>query len=335
LRRPEGGQAPPLGSRPLERGGELAGQLGLEFERGSSHGMGEPQPVRVQELALETDVAPHAIRHIPGDGKLDSSEVNANLVRSPCLEPDIEESVLRQELDHLEPRHGIARLVRVERSPGRIAAIPADGGVDPTGSRLRSPAYEREVAALDLTPTDRLLEGRERVLRASHDQEPGSFSVETVHDPGPLGIASRCTQREKLSRKRSRPGSGAGVDGHARRLVDHDQVCVLVGERDGRRLRPEAGRAVGKLHLDQGARVEPVALRPDCAVDRHEAVVQQALGERTRPDLGALGDGAVETRPRLRLSDAETKCRQRALRASDAAGRRGRARRRESPRRQR
>src|SRR6476619_4247772 len=140
--------------------------------------MGEPQPMRVQELALEIEITSQAVRHITGNWKLDRGEVDADLVRSPGLEPYVEEGMLRQELDHLEPRHGVARLVRVERTAGRIAPIPADGSVDPTGSRLRAPADEREIAALDLTPADRLLQRRERLLRAGHDQEPRRVAVE-------------------------------------------------------------------------------------------------------------------------------------------------------------
>src|SRR6476620_1486234 len=157
------------GSRPLEGHDELAGKRRLEIELGSRHGMDERQPVRMQELALETEVAPCPVRHVTRNRKLDRCEVDADLVRSSCLEADVEESVPRQELDHLEPRHGIARLVGVERAASWIATIPADGSVDPTGSRLRSPAYEREVTALDLTPADRFLKGREHVVRAGHD----------------------------------------------------------------------------------------------------------------------------------------------------------------------
>jgi len=57
--------------------------------------MGEPQPVRVQELAPEREVVRDPVRHVTGNRQLDRAQMNADLVCSSRLEPDVEERVLR------------------------------------------------------------------------------------------------------------------------------------------------------------------------------------------------------------------------------------------------
>src|SRR6185312_9031175 len=116
------------------------------------------EAIRVQELPFETEIALHAVQRIAGHGKLDRGEVNADLVRAARLEPDIEKRVLGHELPHLEPGDGVARLLRIERPPGRIAPVPADRGVDPPAARARAAADEGEVTPFDLPCPDRLLE---------------------------------------------------------------------------------------------------------------------------------------------------------------------------------
>ena len=56
--------------------------------------MHEAQAVRVQELPLEAEVAPHAVHRVAGDGEVDRREVHADLVRPTGLETHVEERVL-------------------------------------------------------------------------------------------------------------------------------------------------------------------------------------------------------------------------------------------------
>ena len=147
------------------------------------------KPVRVQELPLEAEVAPHAVLRVSGDGQVDRGEVHADLVRAARLQANVEERVLAHELDDLEVRDRLSRLLRVERPLGRIATIAAQRRVDATRSRARRAADEREVAALELAPPDRLLQRRVRLLRAGDDQEARRVAVEPVHDARPLRIA--------------------------------------------------------------------------------------------------------------------------------------------------
>ena len=163
----------------------------------------EAQAVRVQELPLEAEVAPHAVARVAGHREVDRGEVHADLVGPPRLERDLEERVLGQEVHELEVGHGIPRLVGVERAQRTLAAVAADRRVDASRSRLRPAADEREVAALDLAPSDRLLEAGVGVLRARDDEQARRVTVETVDDPGTL--AGRHRPRRRAS------GAAAGA----------------------------------------------------------------------------------------------------------------------------
>ena len=130
----------------------------------------------------------------------------------PDLEPDVEQRVLGHHFHQLEPGHGSAWLLGVERSTRRIAAIAPDRGVDPPCSRPRLSAHESGVASLDLTLPNRLLERDERLLRARDDHQPRRVAVEAMNDPRTVGIVtpgSAETEQlrgERPSRRRQRPG---------------------------------------------------------------------------------------------------------------------------------
>jgi hypothetical protein len=87
---------------------------------------------------------------------------------------------------------------------------------------------------------------------------------------------------------------GARVDDEARRLVDDEQVLVLVGDphvrgrRLGLRLRR---RLLGKLDLL--ASLQTVALRTGVPVDEHCAGFDQALRGRPRTDLRQRGQKLI------------------------------------------
>jgi hypothetical protein len=73
--------------------------------------------------------------------------------------------------------------------------------------------------------------------------------------------------------------SGAGVDDQTGRLVDDEEVLVLVGNPEIERLVLELGLGDrGRIEIDVLATVQPVALRPRGAVDLDRAGAQQALG---------------------------------------------------------
>jgi hypothetical protein len=77
------------------------------------------------------------------------------------------------------------------------------------------------------------------------------------------------------------------MDDHPGRLVDHEEVLVLVRDSQVALLGLEIPfGALGDLHLDELAALEPVALRPAFAVDAHRTGGEEPLGLRTRAHLG-------------------------------------------------
>ena len=95
------------------------------------------------------------------------------------------------------------------------------------------------------------------------------------------------------------------VDDEPGRLVDDEQVLVLVGDPQVERLvRARARRSRARLELDLLPALEPVALRARDAVDEHRAGGEQALGRGARADLGQRGEEAVEPLAGRRLRNA-------------------------------
>ena len=266
--------------------------------------------------------------------------IAARWTRTWCVRPvsslTSRSACAAERLPHLEVRDGLAGLVGVERAPRRIAPVAADRCVDPPARRAGMALDEREIAPFDLAAADRFLERRIRLLRTSDGEQPRGVAIEPVHDPGPLGVSAGRPEREQLPRERSRPRPRSRMHDEAGRLVDDEQVLVLVRQRDGDGLRREHRGRARELDLDHRSCLQAVALRARRAVDQHRSVAQQALRERARPDLRTRGERTVEPRARVGLSDAEAKRRHRARgRASGPTGRRARACRRGRRRRRR
>ena len=250
--------------------------------------MTEAQCERVQELPREPQVARHAIARVSAHRQADRGEVHANLVRAAGLEPDLEERVLGELLDELEMRDRLSGLVRVERATGALPPVASDGSVDAPGARLRPAAREREVPSFDLAVADRVLERAVRVLRARDDEQPGRVAVEPVDDTWPVRVVSpeRC-EREELWQQRLAPRPRAGVHGDTRRLVEDDEVLVLVDEWHRYDSDLDLGLAyLGERHLDLRPCFQPIALLPSGAVDEDRPRREQSLGKRAGADLG-------------------------------------------------
>src|SRR5262245_37901214 len=139
--------------------------------------MGEAEGVGMEELAAQPQIAFHAVRGVTRDREVDRSEMDADLVRATGLEPYVEECALADDLHDLEPRHGVPRLVRVERPPRGVATVAADGSLDAPRLRARRPADECEVPALDLALPDRALKPAVGLLGARHDKEARRVAV--------------------------------------------------------------------------------------------------------------------------------------------------------------
>jgi hypothetical protein len=97
------------------------------------------------------------------------------------------------------------------------------------------------------------------------------------------------------------------VDDDAGRLVDHQQVVVLVGDPKRHLFALERLRR-GRLELDRLSALEAVALRSSGPVDPDGACSDDAFRRRARADLGQLCEKAVEPLARRRIWDADANC---------------------------
>ena len=84
----------------------LDAQLGKRMVEREAPGM--------EELALQAEVAGGAVHGIPGDRKVDRSQMDADLVRPAGLELDAEERMAVEELGDLEVRNRLPRCRAVE-----------------------------------------------------------------------------------------------------------------------------------------------------------------------------------------------------------------------------
>src|SRR5438093_515836 len=119
--------------------------------------MRERQAARVQELALEAELARASVDRVTRNREVDRRQVHADLVGAAGFELDLEERVTREQLDELEVRHRVARSVRIERVPQGVAAVAADRGFDAPAARPRPADHEREVAPLERAAADESL----------------------------------------------------------------------------------------------------------------------------------------------------------------------------------
>src|SRR2546421_2788014 len=96
----------------FESGREIVRERGFR-----DHGLGrermlEREARRVEELALEAELARAAVDWIARDGEVDRREVHPDLMRASRLEADIEECVPLEELHDLEVRDSVPRRLR-------------------------------------------------------------------------------------------------------------------------------------------------------------------------------------------------------------------------------
>ena len=140
-----------------------------------------------------------------------------------------------------------AMLAGHDRHLGAIGAAATEPRIDRAARPLGRAPDQRPVAALEPAVGamggellgQRLMRG----IRLGHHQQAGGILVEAMHDARPLhaadaGQAVAAVRQQRID-ERTRGMAGARMGRHAFRLVDDDQVRVLVDdpERDRLRLR--------------------------------------------------------------------------------------------------
>src|SRR5215831_20739053 len=139
---------------------EVFRQRRLDLDSLAAERMRERKPFRMQELALQPELARASVDGIAGDGQPDRVQVHPDLVRAAGLELHVEKRVPWKELDDLEVRDRLTRRVRVERVAHRVAPVSPDRCLDPAGPRARAADDEREIVPLELPFADEILQTR-------------------------------------------------------------------------------------------------------------------------------------------------------------------------------
>ena len=260
----------------------------FELHRLARDRVREREPGRVQELPLEPEAprrrrrgrrrrAGRSPRGGRGSGACGRSRGGRAAARGSA----------RSSLD-LEVRHRVARRVRVERLPGRLArgrarsaprscrAASAVARGRARGTRARA-AWRRTSRAAGRTPPP---SGRRRAGRTCRRSSRWTM-------PGRSGSSPPvCPQPRAPCDERPAGVARAGMDDEARGLVDDQQVLVLVGDPQVERLRDE------RLRRSRQARARP-ASPPRAGSTSPRAVPststlagrEQPLGRGPRADL--------------------------------------------------
>ena len=114
-----------------------------------------------------------------------------------------------------------------------VLAVAAERRLDRAGARARAAADERQVLALQLVLADELLEPAMRLGRARDHEQARGVAVEPVDDPRPVDLVpARRVVGEQAVDERAGRMAGRRMDHEPGRLVDDEQVLVLVGDHE-------------------------------------------------------------------------------------------------------
>src|SRR4051794_14474394 len=90
----------------------------------------EREPCGVKELTLQAETPGVTVFGVSGDRIPDGQQMRSNLVRSPSLQPDTQQSGAFKRLLGLEMGHRVTRVVGVGGHPRAHAAVAAERRVD-------------------------------------------------------------------------------------------------------------------------------------------------------------------------------------------------------------
>jgi len=179
--------------------------------------------------------------------------------------------------------------------PQGVAPVAADRRFDPSAARPWSPDDERDVMTIELMAAHELLQPAVRLLRAGDHHQPRRVTVEPVHDAGPVGISAGDVVLEESVHECPGCMPGCRVNDEPGRLVDDDEIVVLVGDPKIHRLRNELRRPVTlrRVELELLPAHESPALGDRLPIDEHGLCFEQAFGDAPRADLRERREKAV------------------------------------------
>ncbi len=259
-----------------------------------------------------------AVRRVTDDRQVRRRKVDANLVcpsgdEAAPQEGQAESEPLVLELVERSRRANPGRQVVGRRPEGfhllPVPRIAPDREGDLALADLRHSGDEGEVLLLHGALADLAREQLVRPVGLCHEEHARRVAVEPVHDPRPA-LAPDAREVPDVVEQRVDEGSGRvagrGMDHEAGRLVDGDQVFVLVEDRERNVLGLEHALArLGHLDRDLLARAHDVRALGGLAADARRALGDELLDARAREVRARRDEEQVEPRARGRGPDLE------------------------------
>ena len=117
------------------------------------------------------------------------------------------------------------------RHPVAMDGVTADGAVHGTAVFFRHAGHQGQIFLFEGARGELIGQGAVRGVVFGHNEQPGGFLVETVHDartlhPADPAQAARAMRQQSVHH-RVVARAHARMHHHTRRLVEHDQVLVL------------------------------------------------------------------------------------------------------------
>ncbi len=278
--------------------------------------MGEAEQVGVQRLARKSGKTHALLRgergqaprrpRIPIDRIADHRmtalrQVNADLMGSSRTEPAFDERRhIGEGFQHAVVGESGLPAMRQHRHLLPIARAAADIAADLAGTRCRNAPHQRVIGAAHRPRREGRGEGGVGALAFCDDHEARSILVEAMDDAGATHAADASKAVAAMRQEGVDKGvlgiAGRGMDDETRRLVDDDEVIVLVAdvESDRLRLRP-VGQRRRHCHGENLARFDPHRrVRYRRAVPGDAAIQDELLDARARHLAKMRREHAVE-----------------------------------------
>ena len=169
------------------------------------------------------------VDRVPAQRMVQCLEVNPDLVRSPRPQPAMQQAAHREPL-----RQGEGRPCRpATRRRGHFVPlyrVTADRRGALHRRFLEDAAADRQVPLGDFTPGELADQLEVNPVSFCDDQTTGGALIQAMDDPGPRVAADR-TQRTRSRQQRvdqrARAKARTRMNGHARGLIQHEQVLVF------------------------------------------------------------------------------------------------------------
>ncbi len=245
------------------------------------------------------------------DGATNRRKMSPQLVSSASQRTEHEPGILLiVRLDCLVLRPGILQVPRFPRSlrvgaharvAGTVRCLP-ERKVDHARGRHGHAAYDRHICLLDIAFAERARQFGGSAARATENEETGRRLVDPVDKPKRLAVTRKEVRQRGIDMTSL---AAAPLNREARRLVDRDDMFVLVDDRApqvfqqlrinrrARRLRRDNGRRQGR-HTNHLTLRDPVRSLHPRTVEADLTLPQPFLQHRLRHLRKPLPEPAIE-----------------------------------------